>query len=61
MKVWLIDNSFVTEPFLGGELLGELGNGFEMPPGAEVTSFSQQEIDEMMDQFYKDNGHFPGQ
>jgi len=60
-QVWLIDGCFVMESFLGGQLLGELGNDYELPLGVEVIAYSQEEIDQMCEEFYKEHGHYPDQ
>ena len=46
-EVWVIDGGFVMEPFLGGQLLGELGNDYEIPAGVEVISYTQEQFDQM--------------
>ena len=60
-QVWLIDGSFVMEPFLGGQLLGELGNDYKMPLGVEVIPYTQEQFDQMCEEFYKEHGHYPDQ
>ena len=60
-QVWLIDGSFVMEPFLGGQLLGEIGNGFEIPKNVEVFRYTQQELDKLMEEFFEEHGHYPDQ
>jgi len=42
-------------------LLGEIGNDYEIPPGVEVVSFSQEQFDQMCVEFYKEHGHYPDQ
>jgi hypothetical protein len=32
------------EPFLGRQLLGELGNDYEMPTGVEVIAYTQEQF-----------------
>jgi hypothetical protein len=49
------------EPFLGGQLLGELGNDYEMPVGIEVIAYTQEQFDQMCEDFYEENGHYPDQ
>jgi hypothetical protein len=41
-QVWLIDDYFVMEPFLGGQLLGELGIYYQIPIGVEVITHTQE-------------------
>jgi hypothetical protein len=60
-QVWLIDGSFVMEPFLGGQLLGELGGDFEMPLGVDVIAYTKEQFDQMCEEFYKEHGHYPDQ
>jgi hypothetical protein len=60
-QVWLIDDGFVMEPFLGGQLLGELGNDYKMPHGVEVIAYTQMQFDQMCEEFYKEHGHYPDQ
>ena len=60
-KVWLIDAGFVMEPFLGGQLLGELGNDYEIPADVEVVSYTQAQFDQMCEEFYSEHGHYPDQ
>jgi hypothetical protein len=54
---WLID-AFVSEPHLGGKQLGELP-GFEIPQGARVLRMTQEEFDNLMEDFYMREGHYP--
>ena len=60
-QVWLIDGGFVMEPFLGGQLLGELGNYYDMPTGVEVIAYTQEQFDQMCEEFYEEHGHYPNQ
>lgn len=60
-QVWLIDGGFVMEPFLGGQLLGELGNYYDMPTGVEVIAYTQEQFDQMCEEFYEEHGHYPDQ
>ena len=60
-QVWLIDDCFVMEPFLGGQLLGELGSDYQIPIGVEVIAYTQQKFNEMCEEFYKEHGHYPDQ
>jgi hypothetical protein len=49
------------EPFLGGQLLGELGNYYEMPTGVEVIAYTQEQFDQMCEEFYEEHGYYPDQ
>ncbi len=49
------------EPFLGGQLLGELGNYYDMPTGVEVIAYTQEQFDQMCEEFYEEHGHYPDQ
>ncbi len=49
------------ESFLGGQLFGELGIDYQMPIGVEVIAYTQEQFDEMCEEFYKDHGHYPDQ
>jgi hypothetical protein len=60
-KVWLIDNAFIMEPFLGGQLLGELGKDYKFPADLEVISFTQEQFNQMCEEFYEEFGHYPDQ
>ena len=61
VKVWLIDDSFVMEPFLGGQLLGEVGGDYAIPRDVEVICYTQEQYDQMAEEFYKEHGHYPDQ
>lgn len=54
---WLIDD-FVSEPSIGGLQLGELPD-FEIPQGARVLRMTQQEFDNLMEDFYMREGYYP--
>jgi len=60
-QVWVIDNCYVSEPFLGGIQLGDINDGYKIPDDVEVIHISQIRFDEMMEDFYKLNGHYPDQ
>ena len=60
-QVWVIDNTWVTEPGVGGIQLGEIGYGYEIPADVEVIHIAQIEFDHMMEEFYKIHGHYPDQ
>jgi hypothetical protein len=60
-ELWVIDGVFVMEPFLGGQVLGELGNGFEIPSDATVIALTQEEFDQMVEDFNHEHGHYPDQ
>lgn len=60
-QIWVIGDSFVMEPFLGGQLLGELGDGFQIPSDAQVVAFTQAEFDQMCEDFFQEHGHYPDQ
>jgi hypothetical protein len=57
-RVWLIDNIFVTEPYLGGKLIGET-QYLDMTEYNIIEKFSQEEFDKMMYSFKEENGYFP--
>lgn len=60
-QVWLIDGGFVMEPFLGGKLLGELGKDYEIPADVEVISYTQEQFDQMCEEFFSEHGYYPDQ
>ena len=60
-QVWLIDVGFVMEPFLGGQLLGELGKDYEIPADVEVIAYTRAQFDQMCEEFFSEHGHYPDQ
>jgi hypothetical protein len=55
--LWIIQGAFVTEPWLGGFVLGEL-------PEYDVTDcklvhYTQAEIDKMMEDYREEHGEYP--
>ena len=60
-QVWLIDVGFVMEPFLGGQLLGELGKDYEIPADVEVIAYTRAQFDQMCEAFFSEHGHYPDQ
>lgn len=54
---WVIGH-FVCEPTVGGIQLGELPD-FKIPQDARVLRMTQEELDNLMDDFYMRNGHYP--
>ena len=60
-QVWLIGGGFVMEPFLGGQLLGEIGITYKIPDDVEIIQYTQEQFDQMCEDFYKKNGYYPDQ
>jgi hypothetical protein len=56
--VWVIAKTFVVEAYLGGMQLGEVAD-LDMSSFNVVAELSQSEIDEMFEEYYKENGHYP--
>jgi cupin superfamily acireductone dioxygenase involved in methionine salvage len=40
-------------------LLCELGNGYAIPADADVIAYTQEQFNEMCEEFYKEHGHYP--
>ncbi len=55
---WIVDGAFVTEPYVGGQQLGELPS-YELPEGAATLEMTQEEFDELMDDFFMREGYYP--
>jgi hypothetical protein len=55
--LWVIDNTFVSEPFLGGQQLGSLPA--YVTKGFSLVHYSQEEFDRMMEEFHAEHGHYP--
>jgi hypothetical protein len=57
-KVWIIDERFVSEPFLGGMQLGELPE-FDLS-GYEITArITQEQFDQLMEEYFEQEGYYP--
>lgn len=54
---WVIDGRVVTEPWVGGERLGELPD--YDTKGARLVHLSQAEYDELRQEFRREHGHYP--
>ena len=57
-QVWLIDDAFVMEPYLGGMLLGEVGS-LDMERFVVVCKMTQEEFDCLMEKYAEENGDYP--
>jgi hypothetical protein len=60
-QVWVIANSFVMEPSLGGKLLGELSRGYKIADDIEIIPYTQKQFDTLLEEFHKLNGYYPDQ
>ena len=56
--VWVIGESFVTEPGLGGMQIGEVSQ-LDMNQFNVIQRITQDEYDDMMERFAEENGHYP--
>jgi hypothetical protein len=57
-QVWIIDDTFVTEPSVGGIQRGELP-GFDLTGYEVVARYSKKEFDAMMRAYRRKHGHWP--
>jgi hypothetical protein len=55
---WVIAESWVFEPSLGGQQLGEFGD-FKIPDNAKVLHITQDQFDLMVDDFVDELGYHP--
>jgi len=55
---WVIAESWVFEPDLGGKQLGEFGH-FKIPENAKVLHITQEQFDMMVNDFEDEHGHHP--
>lgn len=57
-KVWVVDETFVMEPGVGGTMYGEV-NGLDIKQYEIVGRFSQEQFDEMLEEYFDEYGHYP--
>jgi hypothetical protein len=55
---WVIAESRVFEPDLGGKQLGEFGQ-FKIPENAKVLYITQEQLDMMVNDFEDEHGYYP--
>lgn len=55
---WVIAESWVFEPDLGGKQLGEFGD-FTIPDHAKVLHITQDQFDLMVNDFEDEHGYYP--
>jgi hypothetical protein len=55
---WLISESWVFEPDLGGKQLGEFGQ-FKIPENAKVLYITQEQFDMIVNDFEDEHGYYP--
>jgi hypothetical protein len=55
---WVIAESWVFEPSLGGQQLGEFGD-FKIPDNTKVLHITQDQFDMMVNDFEDEHGHHP--
>lgn len=58
-KYWVIEDTYVTEPFLGGKQLGDLPH-YDTGQSSCLT-IAQFEFDWLLELFHNENGHYPDQ
>jgi hypothetical protein len=56
--VWVIEDAFIVEPYVGGMLLGELSK-FDLTGYKTVRRLSQKEIDKKFSDYYRKYGYWP--
>ena len=56
-SVWVVDNKFVTEPWVGGLQLGELPE-YDVS-GKKIVNLTQGEFDALMEKYRDEHGHYP--
>ena len=57
---WVIAESWVFEPDLGGKQLGEIGYGdFKVPDNAKVLHITQEQFNLMINDFEDEHGYYP--
>jgi septum formation inhibitor-activating ATPase MinD len=56
--VWVIEEKFVMEAYLGGKLLGEIWM-LGMNQYNVVNRISQDEFDKMMEEYNDEHGYYP--
>ena len=56
--VWVIDGLFVTEPEIGGMMLGQI-ESLDMAQFNIVCKLSQSECDELLQEYYEEHGSYP--
>ena len=56
--VWVVEDTFVAEPVLGGNELGEVED-LDMNQFNVVLRLTQQEFDALLEDFHKENGEYP--
>ncbi len=57
-EVWIIAESFVVESYVGGMMLGNVSE-LDMSNYRVVGRYTQAELDQMMEEYYEEHGHYP--
>lgn len=58
--VWIVAEIFVCEPGIEGMQIGQLPD-FDLSKCRVVKRLTQAEYDSMCEDFYEENGYYPGQ